>query len=96
VSTTSGLMPVWSRDGKEIFYLSATDTLNVAEITYSGDAPVIGAARKLFWIPLVSSSNWSYDIAPDGKSLLVDSVIYSANGRPITLVENWDVALGRK
>ncbi len=96
VSNTSGLMPVWSRDGKEIFYLSATDTLNVADITYSGEAPVIGTPRKLFWIPLVSSSNWSYDVAPDGKSFLVDSVIYSANGRTITLVENWDAGLGRK
>jgi hypothetical protein len=70
--------------------------LNVADITYSGEAPVIGTPRKLFWIPLVSSSNWSYDVAPDGKSFLVDSVIYSANGRTITLVENWDAGLGRK
>ncbi len=96
VSTNGAVMPLWSRDGREIFYFAPDDHLSSASISSEGDSPVSTNARDLFWVPLVASSNWAYDISNDGQNFLVNTVINSAVAEPISLVENWDAALKQK
>jgi eukaryotic-like serine/threonine-protein kinase len=96
VSTNGAVAPSWRRDGKELYFYTPDDRVSAASISSAGGAPVISNVRALFWAPLVSSSNWAYDAAPDGQKFLVDTILQSAVAEPITLVENWDVALKKK
>jgi serine/threonine-protein kinase len=70
-SRGGGSAPRWSRDGKELFYLSGDQMFAVPvrqEPTFSPGEP-----RALFRIELPSPSEWSdiYDVAPDGKRFIV-------------------------
>jgi hypothetical protein len=71
VSRGGGSAPRWSRDGRELFYVSG-DQMFAAPIqqepTFSPGEP-----RPLFRIEHPGSSEWSdiYDVAPDGKRFVV-------------------------
>ena len=88
ISSDGGRMPVWSRDGAELFYV-AGNTLMVVGI---GTAPVLSAGKPkpLFegnYFPLDRGT--TYDVAPDGKSFVVVS-LGDAGQRPmINMVVNW-------
>jgi hypothetical protein len=71
VSTDGGTIPQWSRDGKEIYFLSADDHVMVANVTFDSDIRVT-AARPLFSKPLRHGS--TFEMAPDGR-LLVNTPI---------------------
>jgi serine/threonine protein kinase len=93
VSTNGGNEPVWRRDGKELYYLGIDDKLIAAEITEQKDSLVVGAVRPLFQAHPVLSANLAYDVSPDGKRFLINSLINESASEPITLVVNWDAEL---
>jgi Tol biopolymer transport system component len=71
LSRGGGSAPRWSRDGKELFYMSGDQMFVVPirqEPTFSPGEP-----RSLFRIEQPTSSEWSniYDVAPDGKRFIV-------------------------
>ena len=70
ISTSGGVEPVWSRDGRELFYLKG-DAMMVVEIRTSPTFAA-GAPRKLFEGRYVLSPNnvASYDVSSDGQRFL--------------------------
>ncbi|MGH9651584.1 MAG: hypothetical protein ACRD3I_14095, partial [Terriglobales bacterium] len=72
VSTGGGTMPVWSRQGRELFYGTEDSRIMVAAYTAQGDAFVPGKPRlwseKRFTDP---SFGPNFDLAPDGKRFAV-------------------------
>ena len=92
VSTSGGVAPLWSRTGTELFFIElATGTL------MSG-RPVAGSFAAVERRPLFKggsefqmSANYTpFDVAPDGRFLMVRSRSTSAAVRaPLILVENW-------
>jgi hypothetical protein len=71
VSRGQGSAPHWSRDGKELFYVSEDQMFAVPirqEPTFS-----LGEPRALFRIAQQGASEWSdiYDVAPDGRRFVV-------------------------
>jgi Tol biopolymer transport system component len=99
VSTTGGNTVRWRRDGKELFYLSADDTLMAAEVNGDGAAFQVGVVRPLFevrrrlaaWPPY--GTGWNYDVSADGQRFLVNTVTEQATPTPITVVVNWTAGL---
>jgi eukaryotic-like serine/threonine-protein kinase len=102
VSTGGGNSPLWSRDGRELFYHSGDATMAVAvktEPAFSLETPkILFRASYAF----VSSSGqflstplfYPWDISPDGKRFLMikpPGVAPSAEGAPrkINIVLNW-------
>jgi len=94
ISIDGGIQPVWSRDSHELFYRQG-DAMMSAKIETSGS---ISARPQLLFRtgknltisnPLGSSTFFPYDIAPDGRFLVVESVPSSMPARPITAVLNW-------
>ena len=73
ISTGSGREPVWSRDGRELFYLSRNDALMM--VVPSDTEPTLraGTAEVLFdWSYQWSGgSSLNYDVRPDGQRFLV-------------------------
>jgi len=92
VSPSGGSRPTWRRDGKEIFYLSATGELMAAKVRQNGSALEIGTAARLFKTRTESFLP-SYDVSADGQRFLVVSSPLQKQPSPITVVLNWDTGL---
>jgi hypothetical protein len=71
VSDHGGTRPVWARNGRELFYLTAENQL-MAVPAFSGDDFKSGAPIELFagsiYDDLVGRT---YDVSPDGQHVLV-------------------------
>ena len=84
VSAGGGRWPVWSRDGREIFYRKG-DAFYAARFE-GGDEPKIGAPQFLF----EKAGIRGYDVAPDGKGFFaVYETPDSGIVRELHLVTNW-------
>ncbi|MHC4325371.1 MAG: hypothetical protein ACYSUX_13995, partial [Planctomycetota bacterium] len=71
--TEGGINPVWSRDGRELYYTTG-NRMMVVKITWEPDFDV-GAPEQLFeWpdkIPTGGNLGTGYDISDDGRFLIV-------------------------
>jgi len=90
ISSDGGMEPVWTRNGRQIFYRRG-DAIYAVDVQ---TAPTFsaGRARKLFekhYVP--SSAFWpNYDVSADGSSLLMIRDISQPAGLPrINVVLNW-------
>jgi serine/threonine-protein kinase len=94
VSTQGGTQPVWSPDGKEIFYRNA-DKMMVVDLTTTPDVK-LSTPRVLFEQRYAYGAGITipnYDVTPDGQSFVMvkDEV---AGGR-LHVVLNWFTDLNR-
>jgi serine/threonine protein kinase/Tol biopolymer transport system component len=92
ISTSGGNQPVWSRDGREIFYAALDGKLMAVNVKTSPGFEA-GAPQALFEMRLRSVVGRRYDVAPDGKRFLVNGPIGEVKSSPITLVQNWTAGL---
>jgi serine/threonine-protein kinase len=98
ISTSGGTAPLWSRDGREIFYRSATNIVAVKIRT--GPTFAVVESNTLFSLAgyaLAGTRGVQYDVAPDGRFLLLksDPLGHVASGGNIIVVENWFEELKR-
>jgi len=92
ISTSGGSMPVWRRDGKEIFYLAADRKLMTVPVR-TGDAFEPGTPVALFEARLKDDPDRHYDVSADGKRFLLTTPLGDETAPPITLVQNWTALL---
>lgn len=86
ISINGGTRPVWSRDGKELFYIANDGKLmNVA--VKSGAQFEHGLPSPLLDIHTTVDKN--FDISPDGKRFLTDQPGDAASGQSLNVVVNW-------
>ncbi|HUF47769.1 MAG TPA: protein kinase [Vicinamibacterales bacterium] len=97
VSEGSGFAPLWSHDGRQIFYRSPTSLMAVSIRT----SPTFGTStpRPLFSLAdyvLAGTRGIRYDVAPDGRFLMLkdDTGVSAAQSRVI-VVQNWFTELER-
>jgi Tol biopolymer transport system component len=102
VSTGGGVQPLWSRDGKEIFFVNAAQgylsaQLMAVPIKPSTTAFEFGQAKALFKIRMLPTQSVirDYDISPDGKQFLIGTALGDGRATPATIVLNWTAGLGR-
>ena len=92
ISTDSGKAPVWSADGKELFYRRETDMM-VADVstnpTFSAGKP-----RRLFVGSYFedASGHPGYDVASDGRFLMSHTVV-GHEMNEVSVVLNWSEEL---
>ena len=76
VSSGGGLMPVWSSNGEELFYVRRRtgQDASVMEVLVSGDSEFEAQSpHELFSFPLqFSGFTRSYDVTPDGHFVMVE------------------------
>jgi Tol biopolymer transport system component/predicted Ser/Thr protein kinase len=104
VSPNGGREPRWSRDGKEIYYLSSRDIttqkLFAASVRPGRDGtPDIGVPQPLFEISAALTTPqrnvFLYSPAPNGRFLV--NILASTTPPTINLITNWqNLAPGRK
>ncbi len=94
VSANGGNAPRWSRDGKELYYVTPTFNIMAVPVAETGGALQFGTAQTLV-------GNWStppepfYDVSPDGKKILLDTVSQQVN-QSVTVVTNFPAALKKQ
>jgi serine/threonine-protein kinase len=102
VSADGGVGPLWSRDGKEIFFEGQhddTQTMMAVSVTSSNGALRLGKPTPLFsmrasgpvgafaYRTSINAGN-RYDVLPDGRFLMIRGADPTAN-REIVVVLNW-------
>jgi serine/threonine-protein kinase len=90
VSTQGGSAPVWSRDGRELFYRSGDKMMAVDIRTQPDFAP--GAPRLLFEarFPMSTTSVSGYDVFPDGRRFLFPQRVEPEQAATqVNVVINW-------
>jgi eukaryotic-like serine/threonine-protein kinase len=95
ISDAGGTAPVWRRDGKELFYWSADNSLRSVEISLKSGVVEIGVPRILaHWNSPISTIGVSnpLDVTNDGQRFVAVAPGQPPS-RPITLVTNWDTEL---
>jgi len=92
VSKDGGAQPVWSTDGKTLYYLDAFQKLSAVDIEVAGDSLRMGPTRSLFQTGIRHSiPTDGYDVSRDGRFLVLNSITEST--APVVLVTNWDSEL---
>lgn len=72
VSQKGGRKPVWSRDGRELFYVAADNGLMAVPVP-AGDSFAPGVPARLFTTSPITNltSGTYYDVAPGGKRFIM-------------------------
>lgn len=92
ISTQGGSMPRWSRNGQELFYVSADNHLISVPAGRSARQLQWSAQRRLFPMPAPSAS---YDIAPSGDRFLVLKPTEDFRPNELTVLMNWQSRMAR-
>jgi Tol biopolymer transport system component len=86
VSQSGGDRPLWSKDGKTLYYADLTFTVFAVPVQQLKDTLQFGAAQPL--VSNLASQIFFYDVAPDGKKILLNVISQQVN-QSITVVTNW-------
>ena len=90
VSTAGGTGPIWRRDGKELFYVSLSNTLMAVPVDMDSERDPVGQPQKLFSPRLRRDL---YDVGPDGERFLLNQRI-DLEVTSVMLIQNWAEGLG--
>ena len=80
ISTDGGSGPLWSRDGKELFYKGADDRMMAVSYTVRGESFEVDSKPHRWSNTQLLAE---YDLAPDGKRFVIqDSPQAASTGEP--------------
>jgi Tol biopolymer transport system component len=100
VSVGGGQTPVWNRDASELFYATQDQMLMSVSIRSSAGRLEIGDPQPLFPLALgtggeVQFSRHPFDVAPDGKRILVIRRAPGSEPAGAVVITNWTALLKR-
>ena len=94
LSTNGGFLPVWSRSGREIFYLNGEDMMSAPVDGQRGEIE-IGVPVKLFTAP--NHRGWQgYSVTADDNRFVLGMSQEVMKDRPLSITLNWTEELKAK
>jgi eukaryotic-like serine/threonine-protein kinase len=87
ISTAGGSRPVWSRDGKELFFIGTDQKMMAVEIR-PGPKFDPGTPKPLFDTRIAGSIDYWFDVSKGGRFLMPVRP-EQATSEPMTVVVNW-------
>jgi eukaryotic-like serine/threonine-protein kinase len=87
ISTDGGTTPVWDPHGRELFYQNGRNLMAVAIRTQPRF--LAGTPHLLFEGSYVTGDWHDYDVAPDGRFIMIQTGDPDAPRPQIALVQNW-------
>ena len=100
-SSGGGTAPLWSRDGRELFYLGSSQDMMAVRVT-SGSSQPLGQPTVLFHVPddlaAVETTFYTpWDVAADGRFLMARRIAQGAAASPAPVViENFQEVLKKR
>ena len=90
ISAAGGSDPVWSRNGRELFYLSAQNEMTIVQVG-PGARFSISSPKRLFSTAPYSPNPPvpSFDVSPDGKRFLMLRETTPTDRNELIVVQNW-------
>ena len=100
ISTDGGRLPLWSRDGRGLFFSSPDGRQMFTVAVQSGTTFLPGRQRVLFEDSMLAQATGfrPYDIAPDGRFVIIRRSQAKEVGSPesnLMLMQNWFEELKR-
>jgi serine/threonine-protein kinase len=96
ISTEGGKEPVWAPTGRELFYFDESKSLMAVPVQTSGGQFSFGRPAKVFDTKY-SAQFYSYDVAPNGRFLMMKESAGDPNRPPnMVVVLNWHEELKRR
>lgn len=98
VSTQGGIQPLWSRDGRELFYRSTGDRPKIMAVAVQGGLR-FGLPKALFDDVFDLDARFrraNYDVAPDGRFVFVEQPPEAPAPRQIVLIPDFARELKQK
>jgi hypothetical protein len=89
VSTGGGDFPVWSRDGRELYFISADNKMMGVDVKGDGKKFDAGVPKPLFDV----RTQAQFDVSKDGRFLIHVPQDRATTNVPLTVVVNWQSAL---
>lgn len=87
VSTAGGNSPVWSPDGREIYYVQPGNKLMAVSLKIIADSVQPAVPKELFVLPVSETPVSPFDFAKDGRFLVRADV--QEGSRPLSAIVNW-------
>jgi len=94
VSTEGGEEPLWSKDGRELFYRNGPKWM-AAEVTTEPQFRA-GTPRMLFEGPYLNVPGVSYDVAADGRFLMLEENYKQPPATQLQAILNWSEEVKRR
>ena len=100
ISTNGGRMPLWSANGREL-YFSSLDARQILAVPIQPGPPLTaGAAQAIFEGEfLAPQTGWRpYDVGPDGRFVIIrsgDDRARTASAPTVVVVQHWAEELKR-
>jgi Tol biopolymer transport system component len=91
ISTAGGSKPVWRRDGKELYFISADRKMMAVDVK-TGAKFQAGTPKSLFDSRIGGDALNLFDVSKDGRFLIPQQPEQSASS-PLTVVLNWPALL---
>jgi Tol biopolymer transport system component len=91
ISRAGGSEPIWRHDGKEIFYLSLDGHLLATQVQPHEKSFDVGNTETLFEMRYTNPLGSAFDVAPDGRFMVLAQPEGSV--QPMELVLNWNADL---
>ena len=97
VSISGGAAPLWSKDGKELFYLAPDKKVMAVSVTGRGTSFEQGIPKPLFDTDVdVYVAAARYAVSKDGKRFLINSSVEGSSSKPIMIALDWAHGITRK
>ena len=96
VSTAGGRLPVWRRDGSELFFVAADGQMMASSVKTGGTEFQFAAPKPLFKTRTLSLEGGifrEYDVSSDGQRFLIGTLIGDSKAAPPTVIMNWTALL---
>ncbi|MFL6228183.1 MAG: protein kinase domain-containing protein [Pyrinomonadaceae bacterium] len=98
VSTAGGKLPVWRRDGGELFFIAADGQMMASSVKTGETEFQFAAPKPLFktrTLALEGAIFHEYDVSPDGQKFIIGTLIGDTKAQPPTVILNWTADLKR-
>ena len=94
ISSAGGRMPVWRRDGSELFFIAADGQMMVSSVKTGGGFE-FSTPKALFKTKMLASlgNTHEFDVSPDGQRFLIGTLVGEPTAPPPTVILNWTAAL---
>jgi Tol biopolymer transport system component len=92
VSAAGGKLPVWRRDGSELFFIAADGQMMASSVKIGGTEFEFTTPKPLFktrMLGLEGAIFHEYDVTADGKRFLIGTLIGDTKAPPPTVIMNW-------